>query len=81
MQNMHGAGHDTGTETENTDENYKIESYSRRSEGGEGDQNNWHGLNTNEFWSFQKIEIEQEELMVNKKMNGKSSHLNNVILL
>ena len=40
MQNMHGAGQDTGTETENTDENYKIESYSLRNAGGEGDQNN-----------------------------------------
>ena len=40
LKRCQGAGDDTENETENTDENYKIESYSHRSEGGEGNQNN-----------------------------------------
>ena len=57
MQNIQGSVNDTVTDTVNTNCVSIIDTTSRRSEGLELNQNNWHGFQTNEFFSFQEVEM------------------------
>ena len=58
MQNLRGAGNDTGTETGNTEDKSMIESNSFSSRVGEGNQNKYHSFYINEIFSFQEVEME-----------------------
>ena len=55
MQKMQGAGDDTTTQTGNENYMSNIESNPHTSGGGEGNQKNYHGFQTNEFFSFKNL--------------------------